>query len=185
MSVSPAQPRLRRLWPCIWAAALLILAPPARAQSRLTRLTITTGGGSFSSSRSTLGLSLGQPVVGRMQGNTISLGFGYWQVQPNPVSGVADEIPAVFHLAQNVPNPFNPQTTITFDLPVPSRATLRLYDLRGHLVRTLVDTRETAGHKVFTWHGRDNQDQPAAAGVYFYVLEAGPFRSVRKMVLIR
>jgi len=96
------------------------------------------------------------------------------------------KLPAVFGLAQNFPNPFNPSTVICYDVPVGGgRVSLRIYDVGGRLVRTLVDGVETAGRKAVTWRGRDNRGQRVSTGVYFYRMTAPGFEKTRKMVLLK
>jgi hypothetical protein len=93
--------------------------------------------------------------------------------------------PMVAFLAQNVPNPFNPQTTIRFGLHEPGRVTLRIYDVAGRFVYAIVDERRTAGVYKETWNGVDSHGRAAASGVYFYRLVAGDFVKTRKLVLLR
>jgi hypothetical protein len=88
-------------------------------------------------------------------------------------------------LSQNVPNPFNPETTIRFSLPSSERVTLNVYSATGALVRTLVDGVQPSGNHDFTWNGVDNRGNPVSSGVYFYRLNAGKFNETRKMVLLK
>jgi hypothetical protein len=88
-------------------------------------------------------------------------------------------------LHQNVPNPFNPTTTISIGMPVAGRVRLTVYSIAGALVRTLVDRRVPAGVKSFTWNGADNTGNRASSGVYFYRLEAGGEIITKKMVLLK
>ncbi len=84
------------------------------------------------------------------------------------------------------PNPFNPRTTIAFNLPQKSTVDLHIYDLAGRRVTTLLDGQELqAGPNSAVWTGRDAQDRLVAAGVYFYLLEAGPHKTVRRVTLIK
>jgi hypothetical protein len=92
---------------------------------------------------------------------------------------------AAFVLEQNFPNPFNPGTTIRFSVERRGRVGLRVYDVRGRLVRTLVDEERAGGAHVTTWDGRDHQGRRVASGVYFCRLQAGHEAEVRKMVLLR
>jgi predicted outer membrane repeat protein len=104
---------------------------------------------------------------------------------PDLVTG-AGAIPAVSALDQNVPNPFNPTTRIRYSLAAAGgRVTLRVFDVNGRLVRTLVDRVAAAGPSEVIWDGRDDAGSPAASGVYFYRLEAPGFAQTRKMALIR
>jgi flagellar hook assembly protein FlgD len=89
-----------------------------------------------------------------------------------------------YDLQANHPNPFNPATHIRFDVPEGGGAVkLRIYDVEGRLVRTLVDGYQSAGRKTATWHGRNNQGQIVSSGVCFYRMTAAGFEMTRKMVL--
>ncbi len=95
-------------------------------------------------------------------------------------------LPLVYALEPNYPNPFNPQTQIRFRLPVEGPVALRLYDVLGQKIRTLVEGELRAGVHQAAWDGRDDQGRSVSSGVYFYVLEAGvQFRQVRKLMLLR
>jgi len=96
-----------------------------------------------------------------------------------------DAIPTVYALYQNVPNPFNPTTTIRFDLPAGTKVTLKIFNVRGQLVRTLVDEDMSAGVKYVTWDGTDGVGGPVATGVYFYRVHAGEFNDTKKMILLK
>ncbi len=99
---------------------------------------------------------------------------------------VGAPVAKVSFLAQNTPNPFNPTTTISYSLASAGRVTLRIYDVAGRLVRTLVDDDHApAGSREATWDGRDNSGATVASGVYFYRLEAGSFVSTKKMLLLK
>jgi len=92
-------------------------------------------------------------------------------------------------LFQNYPNPFNPATSISFDVPGTEgeavRVGLRIYDLRGRLIRTLVDTELVPGRHSVLWDGRDDSGVFVPSGVYLYRLVAGGSSSVRKMTVLR
>lgn len=99
--------------------------------------------------------------------------------------GAVQPVPA-FRLQQNVPNPFNPVTKIAFDVPSGgATVTLRIYDVSGRLVRTLVEGFEPAGPRDVNWYGRDDQGRPVASGTYYYQLTAPSFSERRKMVLLK
>jgi flagellar hook assembly protein FlgD len=89
-------------------------------------------------------------------------------------------------LGQNVPNPFNPFTTIHYALPEASDVTLVVYDAAGRRVKTLLDVSSMpAGNHEVPWNGVDDRGNRVASGVYFYRLQAGAFVQTRRMVLIR
>ena len=87
---------------------------------------------------------------------------------------------------QNVPNPFNPTTTIRFDLARDGRVQLRIYDVAGRHVRTLLDEGMTAGAgKLAIWNGLDDTGNHVSSGVYFYRFEAGDFAATKKLVVMK
>jgi len=101
------------------------------------------------------------------------------------VSAVDGIAPRAMAIAGIAPNPFNPRTTVSFDVARSGQVRLGIYDLRGHLVRDLVDQTMTAGRHQVVWNGRDGQGRAAATGVYF-VRMTGEGRSLtRKMVLAK
>jgi len=108
-----------------------------------------------------------------------------WQDQTNGVA-MPEPLPKVFALEQCRPNPFNPVTTIRFDLPRDSRVSLRVYDLAGRMVQTLVaDELLTAGQQEVVWRGCDEAGRQMGSGVYFYRMEAGSFSDTRRMTLVK
>jgi hypothetical protein len=94
-------------------------------------------------------------------------------------------VPRPTTLHQNVPNPFNPVTTIRFDLASESKVRLAIYDTAGRLVRVLVQGVEPAGARSALWDGTDGRGRRVSGGVYFYRLEAGEFTATKRMVLIK
>jgi hypothetical protein len=110
--------------------------------------------------------------------------FEWMQNITNP--GVTPaETPKSTKLAQNFPNPFNPSTTIKFDLKEKGLVTLKVYNVAGQLVRTLVDgVRDAAAYSI-AWDGRNNIGANAASGIYFYKMDTKDFSQTRKMVLLR
>jgi hypothetical protein len=94
-------------------------------------------------------------------------------------------VPTKHLLYQNYPNPFNPSTVIRFDLPKEGRVQLRIFDIKGQLVNTLVDRRLSAGSHTVTWDARDNQGRTCPTSIYFCRLEAGGYIAVRKLILLK
>ncbi|RMG67629.1 MAG: T9SS C-terminal target domain-containing protein, partial [Calditrichaeota bacterium] len=93
--------------------------------------------------------------------------------------------PPEFQLFSNYPNPFNPETTIRFQLPGASRVVLRIYDLLGRRIATLFQGQLPAGVHQVKWDGRDRFGRPVPSGVYITHLQAGNLQRSRKMVLVR
>jgi len=102
-----------------------------------------------------------------------------------PEDGPGGMIPAVFRAYDSYPNPFNPMTTIMFDLPRDSRVSLRIYDVAGRLVRTLVDENLAAASHTVQWDGTDSSGRRQASGVYYYRLVTDEKTAVRKMTLVK
>ena len=94
-------------------------------------------------------------------------------------------LPDQYELSVNVPNPFNPQTTIAYQLPEASEVALIIRNVAGQTVRSLVRERQEAGSYQVVWDGVDDAGRQVAAGVYLYELKAGDFVKARKMALIR
>jgi hypothetical protein len=98
-------------------------------------------------------------------------------------------LPKVFAMAQNYPNPFNPSTSIQYDVPAGYGegvdVQLKIFNIRGQLVTTLVDGEKKPGSYMVHWNGMDDEGRVMGSGVYIYRLKAGSFTSVRKMVISR
>lgn len=112
--------------------------------------------------------------------------------ESNPSSpGTLTDVPGTpaptrFAVYQNSPNPFNPSTLIRYDVPSGGgHAVLRIYDVSGRLVRTLVDGQQTEGQKSASWNGLDDRGVSVASGAYFYRFSASNFEQTRKMLLIK
>jgi len=158
-----------------------------------------------------LGAVLGQKTtnVGGHQVGAMVSGFGFQFIRDDRAAGVPDRAvhlrgiiqwlgnvldepvgvqPEPFYnsLAQNKPNPFNPTTQIVFTVKEQGPVTLKVYNVAGQLVRTLVSDDRAPGlvHKI-DWNGRNNAGQQVSSGVYFYKLVATDFTQTRKMVLLK
>jgi hypothetical protein len=93
--------------------------------------------------------------------------------------------PEVYGLADNFPNPFNPETTIKYQLPEATDVTLEVYNVVGQLVSTLVAEHQNAGRYVVQWDAANDNGQSLSSGIYFYLLQAGDFQKVKKMLLLK
>ena len=112
-------------------------------------------------------------------------GMGGEAVAPASPTAVATATPAAVRLLGAAPNPFNPRTNIRFELPDDLPVHLQVFDLRGRLVRTLVDAPLTAGRQEIAWDGRDQAGRNVGAGTYLYRLEAGEFTGAGRMLLVK
>ena len=121
-------------------------------------------------------------------------GSGNWQ-HMNPTPGapntaelsitLEEDLPTVFSLRKNYPNPFNPFTTISYDVPEHAMINITIYDIMGRVVNNLVNSYQRAGYKTVRWNAENNKGDPIAAGLYIYTLTAGKFIQSRKMILLK
>ena len=167
--------------------ALMITQPAALEAQNATVNWFTLNGGfgltSVQSGR-VLTMSAGQPVVAVSSGSNriVESGFLAHPALRGMLVGVheADNIPVTFSLEQNYPNPFNPSTTVSFGIPYSSFVTLRVYDLLGREVGSLVNEEKGPGtYSVML-------DATAlASGVYFYRLQTTGFVETKKLMVLR
>ena len=94
-------------------------------------------------------------------------------------------VPTSYNLMQNYPNPFNPTTTIKFSLPEASFVTLKVFDVLGREVRTLISNEMTAGSHIMNWNGDNESGRKVASGTYVYRISAGKFSQAKKMTLLK
>ena len=83
------------------------------------------------------------------------------------------------------PNPFNPVTSLSYDLPYNSVVKITVHDMMGRVVKTLVNDSQTAGFKSVQWNATNDKNEPVSAGLYLYTIQAGKFRQTKKMVLLK
>ena len=101
-------------------------------------------------------------------------------------SGHGPGLPRVAALSQNYPNPFNPSTTIKYQVPERSQVSIKIYDVRGRLVQTLVNDVKDVGNYSIQWNGREISGQKVSSGIYLYTMETGNnFKSTKKMVVLK
>lgn len=98
----------------------------------------------------------------------------------------ADEtIVTITELRGNHPNPFNPDTNISFSIKDQSNVTIEVFNIKGEKIRTLIDKELPAGHHSVVWDGRNQHNREVSSGVYFYRMRAGKYASTRKMILMK
>ena len=97
----------------------------------------------------------------------------------------SESIPLQYILGQNYPNPFNPVTSLRYNLPEDGMVNITIYDMMGRVVKTLVNSLQTAGYKSIRWNATNNRNEPVSAGLYLYTIQAGEFRQTKKMVLLK
>jgi hypothetical protein len=108
---------------------------------------------------------------------------------PGPITNVdrdsGSDVLDYFKLQQNYPNPFNPTTQIKYALPRAENVSIIIYNLIGQRVKTLISQNQTAGNYSVIWDATDDTGQKLGSGLYFYVLQAGEYRAVKKMMLLK
>ena len=93
--------------------------------------------------------------------------------------------PETFALHQNYPNPFNPETNISYDLPEDGFVSIAIYDMRGGLVKTLVNDVQTSGYRAIKWDGTNHHGQKVSAGLYMYQLKTNDIVQTKKMAFLK
>jgi hypothetical protein len=125
------------------------------------------------------------PSFNDPDGSRADMGAFYYSSGTSVYSQKGSLLPDKYLLAQNYPNPFNPATTIEYQLPKDTQVTLRIFNITGELVETLIEEKQSAGYHQIQWDGRDENGSSVAGGVYLYLLKADDFSQSNKMVLIR
>ena len=104
-----------------------------------------------------------------------------------PSSGILAnvDVPSKFSLEQNSPNPFNPLTKIAYGLPYAAQVSVKVYNITGQVVKTLVDSYQPAGRHLVTWDATNENGARVASGIYFYRFETAEFQKTVKMTLLK
>jgi hypothetical protein len=152
-------------------------------QYQITNSVIGSGGNIISNSNNIIVITVGESFIGKSS-NTINQNqIGFWYAyQQTTITDVEDEeiIPTVFKLEQNYPNPFNPSTKIKFAVPEKSNVLIKVYDILGSEVTTLVNKEMDAG-----WYENNFNAAGLSSGIYLFRMEAGSYISTKKMILLR
>ena len=96
-----------------------------------------------------------------------------------------DQVPTRYNLEQNFPNPFNPVTTLRYSVPEQELVNISVFDMRGNLVKNLVNSFQSPGEKTVRWNATDSRNNTVSAGVYLYKIQAGIFSQTKKMILLK
>jgi len=96
-----------------------------------------------------------------------------------------ETFPQGFALEQNFPNPFNPVTTLRYDLPEQTHVNITVYDMLGRKVRTILNQQQDPGYKSIIWDATNDYGKPVSAGLYLYQIQAGEYMQTKKMVLLK
>jgi hypothetical protein len=126
-------------------------------------------------------LELMSDVVGNLFGTVPLCGYA----RSIEVDTASQGAKLAFSLSQNYPNPFNPDTFVEFTLPRSDRVRVKIYNVEGRLVKTLIDEVLRPGTHRIHWDGMNDLGQAVSVGMYFCRMEAGEFRATRKMVMLK
>jgi hypothetical protein len=122
----------------------------------------------------------------KVEGNgTIYWDNFYFYSNSVGIDNRSESLPQKFALEQNFPNPFNPSTTIGYELPENGLVNIAIYDITGRHISTLVSNQQKAGYKSITWNATNDAGSPVSAGLYLLAIQAGEFRQTKKMVLLK
>jgi len=137
---------------------------------------VSPGENSFLTLKNAEGLTLTQAIFSDQEGNLIKGEINYKGEKGVPTS---------FTLLQNYPNPFNPETYIDFSVPTNEKISLKIYNIRGQLVKTIIDETVKAGKHTVKWDGSNQDNQKAASGIYLYRLVGRTYSETKRMVLVK
>lgn len=101
------------------------------------------------------------------------------------IEDIDNNIPKEYALFQNYPNPFNPETTIEFQLPKTGIVSIKIYNMLGQLIKTLVDEIKTAGSYSVRWNGKDENGNSAASGIFIYQMKTNEYQASKKMITLK
>jgi hypothetical protein len=101
------------------------------------------------------------------------------------LSIIDETLPMAYNLYNAYPNPFNPVTTLQYDLPEDAIVNIIIYDMMGRIVKNLVSSQQNAGYKSIQWNATNNQGQPVSSGLYIYTIQASDYIQTKKMVLLK
>ncbi len=90
-----------------------------------------------------------------------------------------------FFLYQNYPNPFNPSPTIKYSLKENSKVSLNIYNIKGQMVKQLINNQLSAGQHIAIWNRKDDNNKPVSSEIYFYKLKTGDYEKTKKMILLK
>ena len=165
------------------AIIALLFVTTSLPQYQITNSVIGSGGNVVSNSNNNIVSTVGESFIGKSSNAVNQNQIGFWYAyQQTTITDIEDEetIPTVFKLEQNYPNPFNPSTKIKFAVPEKSNVLIKVYDILGSEVATLVNEEMDAG-----WYENNFNAAGLSSGVYLFRMEAGSYVSTKKMILLR
>jgi Secretion system C-terminal sorting domain len=167
----------------IFLAIFLFTIPIISQSSKVNWSSFSGGFGKSNSANTIITSSIGIPIDGPSSNGASRIIAGFLSDYGTINTDVKDKqkiIPTIYKLSQNYPNPFNPSTTIEYSIPKTSFVSLKIYDILGTEVATLVNEEKPAGNYQVSFDASS-----LSSGVYFYRLPAGSFVETKKMILLK
>ena len=166
------------------AVMLMFFLSTAFSQYQISNSVIGSGGNKTSNTNYILNSTVGEPLIGKSVSPVNQQQAGFWYIyQQSTITAVENEettMPTVFKLEQNYPNPFNPSTAIKFAVPEKSNVVIKIYDILGNEIITLVNEEMDAG-----WYEKSFNANGISSGVYLFRMQAGNYVNTKKMLLIK
>lgn len=162
---------------------LLLFHLQVFSQNQIAFSVISSGGGQLTNSAYTINGSLGQTIIGKAENTIHQAHAGFWQMYyQNVIVKVTDDemLPIEFKLEQNYPNPFNPSTVIKFGIPERSNVLIKIYDVLGSEVKTLLNQEMDGG-----WYELLFNAAGYSSGFYICRMQAGSYISTKKMLMVK
>lgn len=163
--------------------SLFFLQSQGITQHQIPFSAVSSGGERVVSSAYSLAGNVGQTVISNSSSSIHSVQHGFWQLYyQNVVQDVRDgiSVPTVFKLEQNYPNPFNPSTIIKFAIPERVNVNIKIYDILGGEVTTLINQDMDAG-----WYELKFDAGNYSSGIFIYRMQAGNYVSTKKMLMVK
>ena len=167
----------------IFVAIFLFTIPIISQNSKVNWSSFTGGFGMSASTNTRITSSIGESLDGSSSNGTSGIIAGFLSSYGTIITNINDKqkiIPTTYILSQNYPNPFNPSTTIEYAIPKTSFVTLKIYDILGTEVRSLVNEEKNLGSYQINFDASS-----LASGIYFYKIQAGSFVQTKKMILLK
>lgn len=155
----------------------------AFSQNQISNSVIGAGGNKTFNANYIFNSTVGEPLIGITNNTLNQQSAGFWYVyQQQTITDIKDDetIPTEFKLEQNYPNPFNPTTKIKFAVPERSNVLIKIYDILGSEVKTLVNKEMEVGRYDVEFNAGGY-----SSGIYLFRMEAGSYINIKKMILLR
>jgi len=172
----------------VLAASVSLAVFSLSSQYRLYKPAVASGGATSAGATYRQSSLVSQTAVGATGSAGYVIHHGFWGGPGTSVTAIdeaVEDLPRAFDLGDAYPNPFNPATRVRFELPEPARTRLLIYNLKGQLVRTLLDETRPAGRYEMLWNGRDDDGSVVASGTYLLRMSAGDYAARRKLTLLK